>query len=83
MTVREKTGRKRYVHFSNPTSEKLRKIVQSFEDSRVVNYQGVVALRVRHFQLSRLRDLAVELGLNIDMISGTLKALKRKVSEVQ
>jgi hypothetical protein len=49
----------------------------------MVNYQGVVALRVRHFQLYRLRDLADELGLNIDMISGTLKALKRKVSEVK
>jgi hypothetical protein len=82
MTVREKTGRKRYVHFTNPPPEKLRRIVQLLEDSRVVNYYGVTALRIRHAQLTRLKEVAVELGMNIDMISGTLKALKRKVSEI-
>ncbi|MCL4333544.1 MAG: hypothetical protein M1290_02840 [Candidatus Thermoplasmatota archaeon] len=80
MTVREKTGRKRYVHFINPSPEKLRRIVQLFDDSRVVNYGGVIALRIRHNQLRNLRDKAAELNIGIDMVSGTLKALRRKVS---
>ena len=82
MTVREKTGRKRYVHFSNSPPEKLRRIVQLLEDSRIVNYYGVTALRIRHAQLTQLKEVAAGLGMNIDMISGTLKALKRKVSEI-
>jgi predicted nucleic acid-binding OB-fold protein len=80
MTVRQKTGRRRYVHFSNPSPEKLKKIVQLLEDSRVVNYNGMTALRIRHHQLGYLRDIASRLNVNIDLVSGTLKALRRKVS---
>ena len=83
MTVREKTGRRRYVHFSNPSPEKFRRMVQLLEDSRVVNYKGVTVLRIRHNQLPYLREMAGGVGINIDMVSGTLKALRRKVSQVQ
>jgi hypothetical protein len=80
MTVKEKTGRKRYVHFNNPTSDKLRWLVQQLDDSRVVNYHGITAMRVKHSQLPYLRELSEKSGINIDMVSGTLKALRKKVS---
>ncbi|MEM0135113.1 MAG: hypothetical protein QXU18_07810 [Thermoplasmatales archaeon] len=83
MTVKEKTGRKRYVHFSDPKVDKLRKMVRSLEGSRVVNYYGIVAIRVRHSQVPYLRELASELDIKIDMISGTLRSLRKKLSEIK
>ncbi|MCL4446968.1 MAG: hypothetical protein M0Z77_10500 [Thermoplasmatales archaeon] len=83
MTVREKIGRRRYVHFSNPSSEKIRGIVQHLDDSRIVNYYGMIAMKVRHNQIPHLKELAAESEIGIDMISGTLKALRKKVSEVK
>jgi hypothetical protein len=80
MTVREKTGRKRYVHFVDFNSPEIKNIVRILDDSRVVNYKGIRALRVRHDQLPVLRRIAEERKMRIDMVSGTLKALKRKVS---
>ncbi len=83
MTVKERTGRKRYVHFINPSTPKLRYIVQKVEGARVVNYRGITAVAVKHTQLPRLREIAGESGASIDMVSGTLSALRRKISQVK
>ncbi len=83
MTVKEKTGRKRYVHFRDPNPDKLRRLVQLTEDSRVVNYHGMAALRIRHSQIEQLRETSKRIGIEIDMVSGTLKALRNKLSYLQ
>lgn len=80
MTVKSKTGRKRYIYFKEWKPEIVRKIVNDFDDSRVIIYKGMKSLRVRHDQLPVLRQEATEYGIKIAMVSGTLKALKRKVS---
>ncbi len=83
MTVKEKTGRKRYVHFRDANPDKLRRLVQLTDDSRVVNYHGMAALRIRHNQLQQLRETSKRVGIEIDMVSGTLKALRDKLSNIQ
>lgn len=83
MTVKERMGRKRYVHFSDPASDNVRKLVRLLDDSRIVRYREIVAMRVKHTQLSYLRELAVENGIRIDRVSGTLKSLRKKLSDIK
>ncbi|MFG1446343.1 MAG: hypothetical protein AAE975_04140 [Thermoplasmatales archaeon] len=83
MTVKERTGRKRYVHFNDPASDSVRKLVRILDDSRIVHYHGIVAMRIRHTQLPYLRELAVDNGIIIDRVSGTLKSLRKKLSDIK
>ncbi|MCL5930258.1 MAG: hypothetical protein M1123_03110 [Candidatus Thermoplasmatota archaeon] len=83
MTVKERTGRKRYVHFSHPASDSIRKLVRLLDDSRIVHYHGIVAMRIKHTQLPYLKELAVNNGIRIDRVSGTLKSLRKKLSDIK
>ncbi|MGC8562210.1 MAG: hypothetical protein ACP5UZ_02030 [Thermoplasmata archaeon] len=83
MTVKDRTGRKRYVHFSDPANDNIHKLVKLLDGSRIVRYHGMVAMRVKHTQLPYLRKVADENGIGIDRVSGTLKSLRKKLSEVK
>ncbi len=82
MTVKDRTGRRRYVFFEEWSAEAIKSVVREFPDSRAVNYKGLMALRISHAQLPSLRQKAVKYGMKIRLVSGTLKSLKEKVSEL-
>lgn len=82
MTVREKKGRRRYVHFDESSTETMRRLVNLLDNSRVITYRDITALRIRHDQLPSLRQFAEANGISIDMVSGTLKTLRRKILEI-
>lgn len=83
MTVREKVGRRRYVYIERADPSDIRRLEGKLAGSRVLNYKGIRVLSVKNDQLQALRKFAGETGLDIRMISGTLKALSRKVSELK
>ena len=48
-----------------------------------MHYHGIVAMRIRHTQLPYLRELAADNGIIIDRVSGTLKSLRKKLSDIK
>jgi|GEM_PF-792297 peroxiredoxin len=83
MTVKAKIGRRRYIYFENADISKIRQIERLIDASRVFNYKGLVVLRVRNDQLEELRRLAETIGLKIRLVSGTMRALSRKILELK
>jgi RNase P/RNase MRP subunit POP5 len=81
MTVKEKTGRRRYVYFRSISPTDMKRL-SSLIDGRIVYYREITALRVAHLSLPLLREKTREMGLEINMISGTLKALRRKILKI-
>lgn len=83
MTVKEKTGRRRYIYIEGSTPTLMRNLEREILGSRVVNFKGLVVLKIRNDQLTTLKSCLNGTNTNIRMISGTLKALSRKVSELK
>ncbi|MEM0128017.1 MAG: hypothetical protein QXO03_02890 [Thermoplasmatales archaeon] len=82
MTVKDKTGRRRYAYLKNVNSHELRGIIDQLGDAKIVNFKGITAIKVRHDRLPVLREILEKMGLKIDIVSGTLRALKKKVLKI-
>ncbi|MCL5681065.1 MAG: hypothetical protein M1515_03335 [Candidatus Thermoplasmatota archaeon] len=83
MTVKEKTGRRRYVYIEPGSEIDFRKVLDGIRNSSLLDYRGLKVVRIKHYQLDDLRKLAEKNNMSVRMVSGTLKALHRKVSEVK
>ncbi|MGC8645553.1 MAG: hypothetical protein ACP5UO_04720 [Thermoplasmata archaeon] len=81
MTVKARTGRRRYVHFRSISPTEMKRL-SSLGEVRPIVYRDITAIRVPHYSLPFFRRKTEEMGLQIDMVSGTLRSLRRKVSKV-
>lgn len=79
MTVKDKIGRKRYLSIEPGTDSAFYIIVRNIRNSSIVNYRGLKAIRIKHYQLDETRELAKKYNIRISMVSGTLKSLRSKV----
>ncbi|MEM4125547.1 MAG: hypothetical protein QXR66_02740 [Thermoplasmatales archaeon] len=82
MTVKERTGRRRYVYLKNASLAELKGITNKVIDAKLLNFKGLIVIRVRHDELPALRNIASKMNLKVDLVSGTLKSLKDKVSKI-
>lgn len=79
MTVKDRVGRKRYISIDPDNDRSFYIILKNIRNSSIVNYRGLKAIRIKHFQLEDTRKLASKYNIKISMVSGTLKSLKSKV----